>query len=170
MSILSKDAILFLRKVISLNFKKNPNIIFNPRIAELPDDEMVTDVQPLQEDPNAMDDEVEKKPSTGDIVVEPKLRLPKINPTSLQRLYDKTRGSDGNVSLNCANKLFKKNKKRLRKMGIFLCSGFSSNNRSPFLERKVDNVTDLFSGLGGNAVKMEEEEDLFGCLKNDIVS
>jgi predicted SPOUT superfamily RNA methylase MTH1 len=51
-------------------------------------------------------------------VIEPRLKkMVKLDPMSLQSMFDKTRDKEGNIRLGMVNKINKKNKKKQRKMG-----------------------------------------------------
>lgn len=58
------------------------------------------------------------------VIIQPKSKMPKIDPISIQKMYDKTRDNDGNIRLSCVRKLYKKNKKKERKMCKFLIFHF----------------------------------------------
>lgn len=127
-------------------------------VLDLPEAEMNVDQpkRPLlnvqneddQDDAMEEDEPSSSDPLNKDVVIQPKLKLPKINPVKLQKYFDKTRGHDGNISLNRVNKLIKKQKKKQRK-----------------LSRKVDNIADLFGTMGQEQVKLEDQDDWFGFLK-----
>ncbi|KAI6230341.1 CP-type G domain-containing protein [Aphelenchoides fujianensis] len=93
------------------------------------------------------------KPALSEhVFVAPKERKKeqKSEPSSatLQEMLDKCKKSDGGIQMNRVIKKFSKRfKKKQRKT-----------------ERRMDQMTDLFAGLGENAVKMETEDDWFGCL------
>lgn len=69
----------------------------------------------MEEDATETNDILKK-----DVVVEPKLKMPKISQISLQKMFDKTRDQDGNIRLSVVNKIVKHKKKKQRKMGKFI--------------------------------------------------
>ncbi|KAI6240641.1 CP-type G domain-containing protein [Aphelenchoides fujianensis] len=103
--------------------------------------------------PADVDGEEDVKPTLSEhVVVAPKGRKKeqKSEPSSatLQEMLDKCKKSDGGIQMNRVIKKFSKRfKKKQRKT-----------------ERRMDQMTDLFAGLGEDAVKMETEDDWFGCL------
>lgn len=80
--------------------------------------------RPRNDNEDAMEEDV---PTTSDplsknVVIEPRLnkKKAKIDPMSLQKMFDKTRDKDGNIRLGMVQKLQKKNKKKQRKLGKHL--------------------------------------------------
>ncbi|KAI6192176.1 CP-type G domain-containing protein [Aphelenchoides bicaudatus] len=125
-------------------------------IDEMPEGEMNVDApkkRPRNDD-EAMEDDTptESNPLNEDVVIQPRLKKkkPKIDPMSLQRMFDKTRDKDGNIRLGRVQKMHKLNRKKQRK-----------------LDRKVDNMTDLFTSMGQQTAKLEDQDDWFGFLKQE---
>lgn len=56
-------------------------------------------------------------PLGENIVIQPKFKMPKIDPIKLQKLHDKARDKDGNIRLGRVQKLYKKSLKKQRKLG-----------------------------------------------------
>jgi hypothetical protein len=76
--------------------------------------------KPNHEEAMEEDAPTSSKGLNENIVIQPKIKMPKINPISIQKMYDKTRDKDGNIRLSCVKKLYKKHKKKERKMCKFL--------------------------------------------------
>jgi hypothetical protein len=76
----------------------------------------------VEQNDDVMEEDVPapSEPLSKNVVIEPKFKIPKINPISLQKFFDKTRDREGNIRLSCVNKMYKKSKKKQRKLGMLL--------------------------------------------------